>query len=206
LSYLEARGIDFAKLGRMPGSLRYRPDVWCPERRGKYPAMIACIMGPDALLGVHRTYLDISAWSHRLRKGWVEKAKVENPKLSLGVYAGGCIPLWKGQCRKTLREIDAGTPVYVSEGIEDGLSIAMARPELRIVAGVALANIGGLELPPQAGPIVLIGQNDPIGSKAAEAFERSVQRQQEAERKVQFIFPPPEFKDFNDQLMGRRMA
>jgi hypothetical protein len=201
LSYLQGRGIDFAQLGRVPGSLRYRPDVWCRERRGKFPAMIACIMGIDgALLGVHRTYLQIN------RVGPVTKAKVENPKLSLGYYTGGCIPLWKGASDKTLREIPAGTPVYASEGIEDGLTIALAQPDKRIVAGVALANLGALELPPQAGPLVFIAQNDPVGSKAVDAFERAIARQQDAGRKAQLIFPAPEFKDFNDQLQGKRMG
>ena len=203
-SYLEGRGIDFKRLGRIPGALRYRPDVWCPERRAKHPAMIACIMGLDGKLrGVHRTYLDISRWSHATRKGPVGKAKVENAKLSLGPYAGGCIPLWKGACQKTLRDIDPGVAVFASEGLEDGLSVAIAKPELRVVAGVALANLGALELPPQAGPIVFIGQND-TNPKTIDAFERAIARQQEAGRKAQMFFPPPEFKDFNDQLMGKR--
>jgi hypothetical protein len=105
----------------------------------------------------------------------------------------------------------AGTPVYVSEGIEDGLSVAIADPALTVVAGVALANMGGLELPPQAGPLVFIGQNDAIDGKAVEAFERAVARQQEAARTAnrpmpKLFFPPPQFKDFNDQLLGKAMA
>jgi hypothetical protein len=210
--YLAARLPGFEALvlarGRVPGSLRYRPDVWCRERRGKHPAMIACIMGLNdgSLLGVHRTYLDISRWDHATRRGPVSKAKVENPKLSLGHYAGGCIPLWKGASPATLREIPAGTAVYASEGIEDGLSVALAAPELRVVAGVALANLGALALPEQAGELVLIGQNDPIGSKAVDAFERVVARQQAAGRRVRLMFPKPEYKDFNDQLLGKPIA
>ncbi|HEV2747727.1 MAG TPA: toprim domain-containing protein [Allosphingosinicella sp.] len=201
-AYLEGRGIDFGRLGRIPGSLRYLPDAWCPERGAKHPAMIACIMALSGeLLGVHRTFLDLSAG----KGGAVAKARIANAKLSLGHYAGGCIPLWKGASGRTLRDIEAGTPVHVSEGIEDGLTIALAFPERRVVAGVALANIGGLQLPPQAGPLVLIGQNDPIGSKAADAFERVVARQQEQGRAVQLLFPDPAYKDFNDQLTGKRM-
>jgi hypothetical protein len=200
-TYLVGRGIDFGKLGRIPNSLRYLPDAWCPERRGKYPAMIACIMALGGeLLGVHRTFLDVSGGKF----GPVGKARVENAKLSLGHYRGGCIPLSKGASRATLREIAAGTPVYCSEGIEDGLTVAMALPEARVVAGVALANIGGLDLPAQAGPLVLIGQNDPIGSKAVEALEGAIARQQAAGRAVQVIFPAPQFKDFNDQLLGKK--
>jgi hypothetical protein len=202
LTYLVGRGIDFGTLGRIPNGLRYCPDTWCPERRGKYPAMIACIMALDgSLLGVHRTYLDVSQGKF----GAVTKARgVANAKLSLGHYRGGCIPLWKGASAATLRDIPAGTPVYCSEGIEDGLSVAMALPHARIVAGVALSNMGSLALPPQAGPLVLIAQNDPIGSKAVDAFEGVIARQQAAGRMVQLIYPKPEFKDFNDQLLGKR--
>lgn len=208
LAYLAGRGIDLALLGRAPGSLRYRPDVWCPERRGKFPAMLACIMGLDGRhLGTHRTYLDISGWSHRTKSGRVLKqGGLRDPKLSLGAFAGGHIPLWKGESPKTLRDVPRGTPVYVSEGIEDGLTIALAMPAARVIAGVALANMGGIAFPPQVGPVIFIGQNDPINSKAVAAFERAIARQQEAGRKVQTFFPPPEFKDFNDQLTGKPIA
>lgn len=202
-AYLKGRALDLAPLGRWPGSLRYMPDCWCMARRSKHPAMIACIMGLDgALLGVHRTYLDCSGG----KGGAVAKAKVPNAKLSLGYYAGGCIPLWKGASAAPLKDIPAGTPVFVSEGIEDGLTIALADPARRVVAGVALANIGAMELPPQAGPLILIGQRDPVESKAVEAFERAVARQQAKGREVKIIWPAEGYKDFNDQLRGVRMA
>ena len=224
-AYLAGRKIDTSPLGKLPGALRFHPAVWCAVRRAKHPAMIACIMGLGGeLRGVHRTYLDVSAG----KGGAVTVVKVarfddgstriawachisKSHKMTIGPYQGGCIPLWKGACGKTLREIDPGTPVYVSEGIEDGLSVAIASPERRVVAAVAIANMGGLELPAQAGPLVLIGQNDPIDSKAVEAFERAIARQRGAgsrldpPRKVQLMFPPPCFKDFNDLLMGKRM-
>lgn len=221
-AYLAQRGIDFAALGRMPGALRYCPDVWCSIRRSKHPAMIACIMGLDGdLLGVHRTYLDLSAGkggavrnvkvlidaaTKRLRIVPAGTAGAKSYKLTLGRYVGGCIPLWKGASQATLRDVPAGTPVYVSEGIEDGLSVALARPEARVVAGVALSNMGRVALPPQAGPLVFIGQNDPLTGKAVIAFERVIGRQQAAGRKVQLIFPEPRFKDFNDQLLGHPTA
>jgi hypothetical protein len=211
-TYLRGRGIDFERLGRIPNSLRYCPDCWCKLRGSKHPAMIACIMALEGeLLAVHRTYLDLSAG----KRGGVSvfklppdaKGRRKSHKLSMGTYAGGCIPLWKGASQATLREVPAGTPVYVSEGIEDGLSVALARPEARVVAGVALSNMGRVALPPQAGPLIFIGQNDPLTGKAVEAFERVIGRQQEARgvKNVQLIFPQPAFKDFNDQLLGKRM-
>jgi hypothetical protein len=76
---------------------------------------------------------------------------------------------------------------------------------------VALANMGGLLLPPQAGPLIFIGQRDPIDGKALEAFERAVARQQEqaaaqGRPMPEIVWPGEGYKDFNDQLMGKRMA
>jgi hypothetical protein len=166
-----------------------------PGARGKYPAMIACIMALGGeLLGVHRTYLDVSGGKF----GAVGKARVENAKLSLGHYRGGCIPLSKGGEPGDLARDRGGDAGLLQRGDRGRVSVAMALPEARVVAGVALANIGGLDLPAQAGPLVLIGQNDPIGSKAVEALEGAIARQQAAGRAVQVIFPAPQFKDFND--------
>jgi hypothetical protein len=210
-SYLQGRGIDLEQLGKAPGSLRYRPDVWCAERRAKVPAMLAAIIRDGVHVGTHRTYLDISGWSHRDKSGPVKVVKIRDPssgklkshKSSLGRFSGGHIPLWKGERPETLHKLAPGTPVYLSEGIEDGLSIAFKRPTLRVVAGVSLGNMGGLVLPDGMGPLVLIGQNDDTDSPAIAAFERVVQRQQQAGRHVQTIFPPAEFKDFNDWLCGK---
>jgi hypothetical protein len=232
-AYLRSREIDFDRMGRIPGSLRYLPDCWCSIRRSKHPALVACIYLGAAFRGVHRTYLDVSqgkgspvgvvktvrdplSKKFRLATAADREAglKLKSYKLTLGDYSGGCITLWKGGRRGALWSMAAGTSVYVSEGIEDGLSVAVADPSLTVVAGVALANMGALELPEQAGPIVFIGQNDPIyveRPRAVEAFERVIGRQQLAAREArrpppQIIWPKPQFKDFNDQLMGKVMA
>lgn len=212
-AYLSGRGIDFATLGRTPGSLRFRPDAWCEEAaqrdgraNAKLPAMIACIMGLDGVLrGVHRWYLDLSGWDFRTRSGIVTKARLEKAKVSLAPYRGGHIPIWKGAQRAPLRAIAAGTPVYAGESPEDCWSVAMAKRDARIVSAVSLSNLAALELPPQMGPLVLIGQNDPPGSPASGQFEAVIAAHQAAGREVRCMFPPAGFKDFNDVLMGKRI-
>lgn len=202
--YLRGRGIDLRgfppEYRRWPRALRYHPRAWCSEIKGELPCMVAAIFSIEGeLLACHRTYLDLAL----LDQGIVTKAKLKDAKLTMGSYAGGHLPLWKGVHPQKLAAIPHGTDIYVSEGIEDGLSIAMAFPERRIVAGVALSNIGGMVLPDQAGRLVLIGQND-TNQKTIDAVENSIARQQRAGRKVATIFPLPEFKDFNDQLCGKR--
>jgi hypothetical protein len=58
---------------------------------------------------------------------------------------------------------------------------------------------------------VFIGQHDPIDGKAVESFERTIARQQLAAREARrpgprIMWPKPQFKDFNDQLLGKEMA
>jgi hypothetical protein len=232
--YLRGRGIDFDRLGRIPGSLRYLPDCWCgirsPVTRRKYPAMVASIYCGSEFQATHRTFLDVSEGkggrvsvvkvfsdpqTRKVRVATLDErksgAKLKSHKLTLGQYSGGCIVLWKGGRSGPFGDIPKGTRIYASEGIEDGLSVAIADPSLTVVAGVSLSNLGNLIVPPQAGPLVFIGQNDAIDGKAIEAFERAIAKQQRAAREAgralpELFFPPRQFKDFNDQLLGKVMA
>lgn len=212
IAYLQCRAIDFARLGKVPGSLRYRPDVWNAEarrrdgpRNAKLPAMIACIMGLQGeLRGVHRTWLDLVDWNFATREGRVEKARLVDPKRSLGPYRGGHIPLWKGEHRQTLRDIPEGTPIYASEGIENGLSVALAKPDARIIAAVSLSNLAALELPAQMGPLTIIADNDGDNATATAGLEKAIAAHQAQGREVKTMFPPAGFKDWNDFLRGKR--
>ena len=204
LAYFMGRGIDFAAIGRLPGAIRFRSDVWNSELGREVPAILSAMIGADGQFkAVHRTYIDRAADGR-----WIKHPRLEEPKKTWGQFKGAHIPLNKGACRKPLRDIAAGTGVEASEGIEDGLSVAMAFPKLRIVAAATLGNIGDLELPAQAGDFTIIGQHDAPGSHAEAALADCLQRQQQrakadgSGRRVLIRWPGPEFKDFNDQLRG----
>jgi hypothetical protein len=228
IDYLEGRKIGFAPGTRLPSSFRYRPDVWCSVRQAKHPAMLACIVSPaGAFLGVHRTYLDISQWDHASKSGPVRVVKIagrgdakriwmpgdpipageplKSHKASLGSFSGGFIPIQRGACDAKLPDIAPGTPVYCAEGIENARSWGVFHPDDRIIAGVSLDNIGNIVLPDQAGPLVLICDNDRPDSDAFDTLERVIERQQERGREVQIVRCPPEYKDMNDWLMGKRI-
>lgn len=207
MEYLRGRGIDFAQIGAVPGALRFRPDVGHAESRHKLPVMASVFMALDGqIAGVHLTYLERQGDGRWTKLTGVEAAK----KIRGPTYWGAHIPINKGAHKCPLKDIPAGTPVYVSEGIEDGLTYAMAKPEARIVAAGTLGNIGAMELPPQAGNLILIGQNDPDGSDAAKSLESQIRKQQArahaqgSNRRVQAVWPNAAFKDFNDQLLGKR--
>jgi hypothetical protein len=97
--------------------------------------------------GTHRTWLQPDGSG---------KATLVEAKKSLGKYRGGFIPLWKGEHRCSLKDLPPGTPIYVSEGIEDGLSVALARPSAGDRGRVAVGNIGALELPDHC-PVYILG-------------------------------------------------
>ncbi len=212
LAYLQGRMIDFAALGKLPGALRWRPDIGHPDFKGRkdnrHAAMIAAIFALSGqIVGCHRTYLDISGWDFARRAGVVIKlGGVSDAKLTLGPSLGGHIPIWKGEHRHPLKDIPAGTDVYLSEGIEDGGSVAVSDPTRRVICGVSLSKLGAVELPEQMGALVLIGQRDKVGSAAADAFERVIAAHQARGRKVKLMMPPVGFKDFNDVLTGKAMT
>lgn len=203
--YLAARGIDLACLevdGQRytPRAIAFHPAVLCTElgKDRHLPAMIARIINQAGEhIGTHRT------WLVQDSAGNWGKAPLANPKKVLGDFAGGYIPLWKGACRKTLQAIDDGVDVLLSEGIEDGLSAACARPDKRVIAGVSLSNFGNLPIPPRPnGRLVILKQNDPDGSPAAHALDRAIAKQQERGVTVAIAEPPQGYKDMNDMVRG----
>ena len=211
-AYLESRGIDFARLGKFPGAIRYRHDCWNAELGRKIPAMVTAIIDLSGKhVATHRTFLEHDG------TGW-KKARLETDKSILGQFKGAAMPIHKGQHQHTLRDIPAGTPVYVSEGIEDALTIAMAEPQRRVLAAGTLDKIGSLILPPQAGNLIIVGQwdkrRDDGKRSAVDALEDQIalqQQQADAQasddgevRRVQIIWPPQGYKDFNDVLRGVR--
>jgi hypothetical protein len=202
-AYLRTRGIDFERLGRIPQCLQFDPELYCKEAGRKLPAMLAAIVDLSGRhIATHRTWIAPDG-----KGGW-GKADLEEPKKVLGSFKGGFIPLWKGACRKSLGELDQDVDIWASEGIEDGLSAAMAKPELRIVAAVTLGNIGEIPLPPEpwAARLVVIGQRD-TNPRTLEALERAIGAQQERGAEV-WLTPPPAggFKDVNDALRAEVAA
>lgn len=223
--YLEGRGIDFAALGRFPGAIRFRHDCWNTELGREIPAMVtAMTVLAGEMVAAHRTYLEF------VRGRWV-KADLDMPKMTLGDYAGAHIALNKGEVgRMPLRDVPEGTTVHISEGIEDGLTVAMADPAVRLIAAATLGNIGAVDLPDSVSDVVMVGQRDEedralralaarragdealaqkhedAAMKINAAFNSQIAAHQARGRTVLCMWPDDGFKDFNDQLRSVRMA
>ena len=213
--YLNGRGIDFSAIGRYPRSLRYLSanDCWQPKRGsavyekvGTFPCLLAAIVDRDGNhVATHRTWLK----EHVDADGVVTvgKAPIEDPKLTLGRYLGGCIRLFKpllpdGKRAPSLGQAPEGSGVYVTEGIEDGCSVAMADQSQYILVGVSLANLAQLWLPPTVARVTFVGQND-TKKEAIAGFDRAIEAQLKAGRQVFVAKPEIGIKDINDLLQAQ---
>jgi phage/plasmid primase-like uncharacterized protein len=192
--YLAGRGIELADLARQPGALRCHFDLFNRESGRTWPAMLGAIVGADGRhVATHRT------WLAPAPDGVWRKAPLRDPKMTLGGYVGGCIPLSRGASGKPLAKAAAGESVAIAEGIETALSVAIGCPELRVLSAVSLANMARLALPPAVGTVILCVDNDPPGSPAARALQRAVDALAAQGREVR-IARSPVGKDFNDAL------
>ena len=194
--YLCSRAIGLLQLGKRPGCLRAGQSI--THRDGsRWPAMLAAVVGPDGqTVAVHRTWLTPDGG----------KAPVDPVKMVLGDYRGASIPLWKGVHKQTLRQLPDGVPVYIAEGIEDGLSVARLLPEARVLVAISVSNFGAIWLPEQVGEVTIVGQNDPETMPdgrphpAREAIARAIDVHARKGRTVKLARPPLPHKDFNDWL------
>jgi hypothetical protein len=218
--YLNGRGIDFGAIGRYPRSLRFLAahDAWQPKRGsqtyekvGTFPCLVAAIVDRDGNhVATHRTWLQSRVDGDGVVS--VGKAPLADPKLSLGRFAGGCIRLFKplltdnadGQARRapSLGQAPEGSGVYVTEGIEDGCSVAMADQSQYILVAVSLGNMAQLWLPDQVRRVTFVAQND-TAKEAIAGLDRAIEAQLKAGRDVFVAKPEPGVKDVNDLLQTK---
>lgn len=210
--YLAGRGIGLRRLWRTPHAIRYHPrlayrhvDPTTGEiTEGEWPAMVTAIHGPHvdgqpaAFWGAHRTWLAQGPGGH-----W-GKAPVPKPKKVLGSVGGGYIRLWtgcgpRGGPGEPLAKARPGSRLYITEGIENGLSVAVLMPHERVAAGVSLGNLAEMVLPPAITRIVLVRDND-RDPKVARIAEKAIARWMGEGRAVGMWMNRRWGKDINDAL------
>ena len=214
-AYLAGRGIDLGVLGYQPRAIRFHPECFYrfkgtdPETgevldiATKLPAMVTAISRGSLHLATHRTYL-----ARRADGSWDKADLPGAQKKVLGNYKGGSIRLSNGLGPKggrgcPLSACPPGTRVYVTEGIESGLSVCRALPSARVLACVGLSNLGGMELPDNVAELVIVGDADE-SPDAREALQRGIAAQ--ARRRVVRLWQSATpGVDANDELR-RRLA
>jgi hypothetical protein len=153
------------------------------------------IVDPDGrLVAVHRT------WLQECDDGEVRKAPVEEAKRSLGHYRGGAVRLWRGGSRQPWDEAQENDVLGLAEGIEDALSVAQEQLAWRIAAAVSLSAMLSIVVPKRISKIVLVTQNDPAGSAAAQLLPRVRSRFRSEGKELWLLRPPGWVKDCNDCL------
>lgn len=201
--YLAGRGIDAAKLGGLPASLRYHRDLWESETRRAYPAMLGCVTDAGGkVCGLHRTYLSacgrennpVAAAAVRAITGaepreLVVKAPIPSAKKMAGAVKGGCVRL-----------APAGPVLAVAEGIETALSVMQATG-LPAWAALSLNNLGELTLPPEVFEVRLFCDGDNKDEASAERLVQQAADRYRAQGVRVTIARPPRGMDFNDVLL-----
>lgn len=208
-AYLMGRAIDLRAIGKAPGVLAFSRECWNKETNEKMPAMIAEVRKGRDFVGIHRTFLHVG------RDGSAHKARLEEPKLTLGRILGGVIPLWRGADPRRWSELFADTykkepqadeVLVLAEGIENALSVVVADPSFRVAATVSLSNMAAcaVELPACVKTIIIAADND-TNPKTIAAFNRAIEAHVAAGREVREARAPSPHKDFNDWLRALRI-
>lgn len=217
-TYLLSRGIELDALPHLEeGELRFLPAlewwngaVW-EERLGRrtkikpgpsFPAIIAPFRNwRGEITGVHCTYLSHDG----LGKADRDDAAIAPPKLVYGAVSESVIRLTRGPSGLSPEEFlkqkprPEGDPLVISEGIETGLSVAMAAPEARVWAAGSIGNLGNVYADhPCVSAIIIAAEND-SKPQAQAAFERAMARLEEHGKPVADM-RSHHGNDFNDLM------
>lgn len=195
-TYLLSRSIDVTLLPRMPGCLGFLPASRHPESGQEWPAMVAGFSRDDGRIeAVHRTFL--------ARDG-SGKAPIEPVRKIWPSFKGLAVRLWRGESGLSVKEACKHgllETLAIVEGVEDGLSVAMARPDLRVWCAGSLANIGELEIPHCCDRVIVCADNDWGKPQAERLLNAGLQRLARQGRQV-LVARSPVGKDMNDAIRG----
>jgi hypothetical protein len=145
--------------------------------------MVAAVQAPDdRLSGLHRTFL---------QPGGRGKARVDPAKKMLGACQGGAVRL-----------TGIGPRLALCEGIETGLSVREACPDLAVWCALTAGNLDRLTLPPLVEEVVLVADGDPVGLAAA---HRAARHYGASGRRIRLV-ELPRGMDANDMLQRETAA
>lgn len=199
--YLGTRGIDLARLARPPGPLRFGARRHL-ETGLTFPALLALMTGPDPEgrtegipYALHCTFLADDGSG---------KAPVKPVRKIWPSYVGGTIRLARGETglppAEAARQGLVDT-LCLCEGVEDGLSIALACPELRVWAAGTLGNLQHIVLPECCGEVIVAADNDWGKPQAAKQLEAGLSALARQGRRVS-VARSFVGKDANDALLA----
>lgn len=188
-AYLFNRGIDLLEIPSFnTGDIRFHPGLELTQERvyeevrGRremvrpgptLPAIVCAIRNhTGAVTGCHVTFLSDDP------DGPGDKAKA---KIMHGGVAGGVIRVAHGlggvspDDVKEQRHLAELPTTILCEGLEDGLTLAMAAPEARVWAATSLGNLGNVYVDhPCVGDVIVARDNDWRSPTAVRQFEHGI--------------------------------
>jgi len=225
-AYLAGRGIELGRLDPVPKAIRFHPAAryyWTEERvdretgevavdaRGRpirdvkhreFPAMLTAIARGSKVIDCHQTFLAQGT------DGFWGKAPVAKPKKVFGNYTGGAARLCNGVGprggRPKLADAPEGSTVWLTEGIENALSLMVlrqmtGRPPVYVLAAGMVANFAKVELPDTIAQVVLCADND-AGDAARSMLEAAIGAHRSKGRAVSVWRSQVPGEDLNDCL------
>lgn len=197
-TYFKSRNIDISKVPNLGRSLRYRPDCeyWMDPQRPHIPALISAMVDSGGRIGAcHYTFL---------RNDGSGKADVEKSKLMFPETSGLVIRLTNGSSGLSAEDAaEQGVKGIcgIVEGIEDGASVAISEPELRMWSAGSLSGLLTVPDHPAVSSWIIFKDNDWGKPQAQALFERAVARIKSFRKPVEVISMPAEWgKDVNDAI------
>ena len=174
-TYLRSRGLFLAA----PLSLRFHPALKHPSG-STWHTMVALVVNGEtgSPMAIHRTFIA------RDGRG---KAPVDTAKMMLGPCRRGVVRLG-----------EPSDVLMVGEGIETCLA-AMQATGNPAWAALSTSGLRSLDLPYNAGNVIVLADGDAPGEAAAQECAKRCQREG---RRVR-IARPPNGMDFNDLLVSR---
>lgn len=201
-TYLAGRGIDLDAAGYIPHTFRFNPEAeyWLDAKRDadgkkiapgpKFPAMVSAMVNERGqICGCHLTFLAHDG---------SDKAPVDKPKLQWPSTQGLVVRVSRGDVNEEAGELSV---LALTEGIEDALSIATVRPDLRCWAAGSLS--GYLYVPDheRVRGFLVFRDNDWDKPEAVALFERAERRLRTFGKPVQ-VLVTSKGKDVNELLNG----
>lgn len=113
------------------------------------------------------------------------------------------VHLWRGETGLPPREAQRQglwDELVITEGIEDGLSVAIACPSYRVWVAGTLGNIECVRLPECCGGVIVAVDNDWGNPQAAKTLERGLAALARQGRREVKVTRSPIGKDVNDAL------
>lgn len=192
--YLQSRGIDIARLGRMPGALGWLSEVKHRETGTAWPALVSAFTADDGTIAAVQR-----AW---LRADGSDKAAVEPDRKIWPSFAGAAVRLWRGESKLSIEDAarhGLRETLVLAEGVEDGLSSVVARPDLRVWCAGPVGNLAAIRLPECVDAVIVCKDNDWAKPQAARQFERGIASLARQVADVR-VASSPHGKDVNDAL------